>query len=167
MASTTTTKGVHHRLHGIPFHAPFQSIIPARVVSKSSHKMPRKHASAWPPTAVMGTAPAQTIEPLPQQLSDAAEPPADAPGYEQLSNCMLSILSRLPACDGQSTSKKICTSCRLGRRMVVVGAGPAGTVTAMLLAKRGYTVEVFERRGRPSRALAATLHSYILALTPR
>ena len=48
-----------------------------------------------------------------------------------------------------------------------MGAGPAGTVTAMLLAKRGYTLDVYERRGRPSRALAATLHSYILALTPR
>lgn len=50
---------------------------------------------------------------------------------------------------------------------MLVGAGPAGSMTAMLLAKRGYTVGVYERRGRPSQEQAATLHSYILALTPR
>ncbi len=49
----------------------------------------------------------------------------------------------------------------------MVGAGPAGTVTAMLLAQRGYDVDVIEKRGRPTRELAAKLRSYILALNPR
>lgn len=39
-----------------------------------------------------------------------------------------------------------------GMHAVVVGAGPAGCVTAMLLAKRGFTVDVFEQRRCPRTA---------------
>lgn len=34
-------------------------------------------------------------------------------------------------------------------RAVVVGAGPAGATAAIYLARRGYSVEVFERRPEP------------------
>ncbi len=40
----------------------------------------------------------------------------------------------------------------IGRRVAVVGAGPAGLVAAHMLAKLGYGVEVFERGGRPGGA---------------
>lgn len=37
-----------------------------------------------------------------------------------------------------------------GKRAVVVGAGPAGSTAAMFLARRGFAVDVYERRPEPS-----------------
>ena len=38
---------------------------------------------------------------------------------------------------------------RRGQNAVVIGAGPAGTCAAMYLARRGYQVDVYERRAPP------------------
>lgn len=35
------------------------------------------------------------------------------------------------------------------QRVVIVGAGPAGLLAALLLAKRGFAIDVVEKRGRP------------------
>jgi kynurenine 3-monooxygenase len=45
-----------------------------------------------------------------------------------------------------------------GKRAVVVGAGPAGALTAMLLAKQGFKVDVFERLA-PQRGTDGALQS--------
>ncbi|BDA50935.1 Kynurenine 3-monooxygenase [Coccomyxa sp. Obi] len=91
----------------------------------------------------------------------AAAGPAEAPQLRTAENT-----EPHPKKDSDSSLSSESAS-KLDKKIVVVGAGPAGSVTAMLLAKRGYTVDVYERRARPSREQAATLHSYILALTPR
>lgn len=43
------------------------------------------------------------------------------------------------------TAAATSTSCGTGKKAVVVGAGPAGALTAMLLAQQGWKVDVFER----------------------
>ena len=52
---------------------------------------------------------------------------------------------------------------------VVVGAGPAGVVAAMFLARQGFGVEVVERRGDPTapEAEEANKQTFIMALMPR
>ncbi|KAK9808601.1 hypothetical protein WJX72_000365 [[Myrmecia] bisecta] len=55
-----------------------------------------------------------------------------------------------------------------GRRAVVVGAGPAGSLMAMFLAQRGYQVEVYERRSRPRRDDSQySLRSYPMIISQR
>ena len=51
--------------------------------------------------------------------------------------------------------------------MVVVGAGPAGSCAAILLAKRGFDVEVFERRPQPKSDPIDLKRTYIIALSER
>ena len=52
---------------------------------------------------------------------------------------------------------------------LVVGAGPAGIVAAMLLAPQGFAVEVVERRGDPTaqEAAEANKRTFVMALMPR
>ena len=52
---------------------------------------------------------------------------------------------------------------------LVVGAGPAGVVAAMFLARQGFGVEVVERRGDPTapEAQEANKQTFIMALMPR
>ncbi|GIL95578.1 hypothetical protein Vretimale_1533 [Volvox reticuliferus] len=54
-----------------------------------------------------------------------------------------------------------------GRKAVVVGAGPAGSVAAMFLAKQGFRVEVYERRPEPRNDPVDTGRAYIIILIPR
>ncbi len=51
--------------------------------------------------------------------------------------------------------------------MVIVGAGPAGSTAAILLSKRGYTVNVYERRPQPKQDAIDLKRTYIIALTDR
>ena len=37
------------------------------------------------------------------------------------------------------------------KRVVVIGGGPAGSTAALFLAKRGFTVDIFEKRPEPSK----------------
>jgi kynurenine 3-monooxygenase len=50
-----------------------------------------------------------------------------------------------------------------------VGAGPAGIVAAMFLARQGFAVEVVERRGDPTAEAAAEANkrTFVMALMPR
>ena len=50
-----------------------------------------------------------------------------------------------------------------------MGAGPAGIVTAMFLARQGFAVEVVERRGDPTAREAAEANkgTFVMALIPR
>lgn len=57
--------------------------------------------------------------------------------------------------------------CGAGKHAVVVGAGPAGAVTAMLLAKRGFTVDVFEQRPRPASSEQEPGKTYLMILNGR
>ena len=52
---------------------------------------------------------------------------------------------------------------------VVVGAGPAGIVSAMFLARQRFKVEVVERRGDPTarEAAEANKRTFVMALMPR
>lgn len=52
-------------------------------------------------------------------------------------------------------------------RVTIIGAGMAGTLLAVLLAKRGYTVELFERNPDPRRGQAPAGRSVNLALGER
>ncbi|GLC46748.1 hypothetical protein PLESTF_000431900 [Pleodorina starrii] len=54
-----------------------------------------------------------------------------------------------------------------GRKAVVVGAGPAGSVAAMFLARQGFRVEVYERRPEPRNDPVDTGRAYIIILIPR
>ena len=57
------------------------------------------------------------------------------------------------------------TFCR--GKVIIVGAGPAGSTTAILLAKRGYAVEVYERRPQPKSDPIDLKRTYIIALSER
>ena len=57
--------------------------------------------------------------------------------------------------------------CGAGKHAVVIGAGPAGAVTAMLLAKRGFTVDVFEQRPRPASSKQEPGKTYLMILNGR
>ena len=51
--------------------------------------------------------------------------------------------------------------------MVIIGAGPAGSTAAILLSKRGYSVEVYERRPQPKQDPIDLKRTYIIALSER
>lgn len=55
----------------------------------------------------------------------------------------------------------------LGKKAVVVGAGPAGSTAAMYLARQGFKVDVFEKRPEPNSDLVDTGRAYIIILIPR
>ncbi len=57
--------------------------------------------------------------------------------------------------------------CGAGKHTIVIGAGPAGAVTAMLLAKRGFTVDVFEQRPRPASNEEEPGKTYLMILNGR
>lgn len=54
-----------------------------------------------------------------------------------------------------------------GTKITIAGAGLAGTLLAVLLARKGYTVEVFERNPDPRKSGAAAGRSINLALAER
>ncbi|KAK9838849.1 hypothetical protein WJX74_004553 [Apatococcus lobatus] len=56
---------------------------------------------------------------------------------------------------------------RADLRAVVIGAGPAGSVSAAFLARRGFQVDVFERRPQPTEEQAASYRSYPMLLSMR
>ena len=60
---------------------------------------------------------------------------------------------------------RYCTTCR--GKVVIIGAGPAGSTSAILLSKRGYDVEVYERRPQPKQDPIDLKRTYIIALTDR
>ena len=51
--------------------------------------------------------------------------------------------------------------------MVVIGAGPGGSTAAILLARRGYKVDVYERRPQPKQDPIDLKRTYISALSER
>jgi len=51
--------------------------------------------------------------------------------------------------------------------VVIIGAGPAGSTAAILLSKRGYSVEVYERRPQPKQDPIDLKGTYIIALSER
>lgn len=51
--------------------------------------------------------------------------------------------------------------------VVVIGAGPGGSTAAILLAKRGYRVDVYERRPQPKQDPIDLKRTYIIALSER
>ena len=55
--------------------------------------------------------------------------------------------------------------CR-GQKAVVIGAGPAGTCAAMYLARRGYQVDVYERRAPPEVDQACPGNICVLCIKP-
>lgn len=58
-----------------------------------------------------------------------------------------------------------CIACR--GHVVVIGAGPGGSTAAILLAKRGYKVDVYERRPQPKQDPIDLKRTYIIALSER
>ena len=50
---------------------------------------------------------------------------------------------------------------------MIIGAGPAGCTAAILLSKRGYSVEVYERRPQPKQDPIDLKRTYIIALSER
>ncbi|DBA72080.1 TPA: hypothetical protein ACH3X2_010809 [Trebouxia sp. C0005] len=52
-------------------------------------------------------------------------------------------------------------------KVVIIGAGPAGSTAAILLSKRGYSVEVYERRPQPKHDPIDLKRTYIIALSER
>jgi kynurenine 3-monooxygenase len=54
-----------------------------------------------------------------------------------------------------------------GKKACVVGAGPAGATAAMYLARRGFKVDVFEKRSEPVEDKVDTGRAYIIILIPR
>lgn len=61
--------------------------------------------------------------------------------------------------------KQYCHTCR--GKVVIIGAGPAGSTAAILLSKRGYSVEVYERRPQPKHDPIDLKRTYIIALSER
>eukprot|EP00878_Enallax_costatus_P016055 GHUV01016834.1.p1 GENE.GHUV01016834.1~~GHUV01016834.1.p1 ORF type:complete len:473 (+),score=145.50 GHUV01016834.1:831-2249(+) len=55
----------------------------------------------------------------------------------------------------------------VGKKAVVVGAGPAGSTAAMYLARQGFTVDVFERRPEPQDDPVDRGRAYIIIIIPR
>ncbi|KAK9819578.1 hypothetical protein WJX81_004976 [Elliptochloris bilobata] len=69
--------------------------------------------------------------------------------------------------DGWHTSNSASTVSNLRQHAIVVGAGPAGATAAIYLARRGFSVDVYERRPEPVRDQIDKRRSYIIALTER
>jgi ubiquitin carboxyl-terminal hydrolase 48 len=54
-----------------------------------------------------------------------------------------------------------------GKRAVVVGAGPAGSAVAMMLAAQGFTVDVYDRRPEPRDDAVDVGRAYVIIAIPR
>lgn len=55
----------------------------------------------------------------------------------------------------------------LGKKAVVLGAGPGGATAAMFLARHGFTVEVYDKRPEPKDDAVDEGRSYVIILIPR
>ena len=58
--------------------------------------------------------------------------------------------------DARRSCKQYCQTCR--GKVVIIGAGPAGSTAAILLSKRGSSVEVYETRPQPTRPYSPEAH---------
>ena len=84
-----------------------------------------------------------------------------------LATCQLAA-QRLSYCtalkDARLSCKQYCQTCR--GKVVIIGAGPAGSTAAILLSKRGYSVEVYETRPHLQDPIDLK-RTYIIALSER
>ncbi|GAX76027.1 hypothetical protein CEUSTIGMA_g3470.t1 [Chlamydomonas eustigma] len=82
-----------------------------------------------------------------------------------LADTPLSDEIRVPATT--QTSTPTVAPLYLGKKAVVVGAGPAGSTAAMFLAREGFSVDVYERRPEPKADVVDSGRAYIIILIPR
>lgn len=66
-----------------------------------------------------------------------------------------------------TSSPQAVTPLYVGKKAVVVGAGPAGSTAAMFLARQGFSVDVYERRPEPCHDAVDTGRAYIIIVIPR
>ncbi|GMH36276.1 hypothetical protein BSKO_04144 [Bryopsis sp. KO-2023] len=66
----------------------------------------------------------------------------------------------------EDVDSKIPRSPYNGKTAVVVGAGPSGSLAGMLLAKRGFNVKIFEKRGNPNNIPESSHRSIPNVLNP-
>ena len=78
---------------------------------------------------------------------------------------LLNISSVIPHLLAALHFANSCIVCR--GHVVIVGAGPGGSTAAILLAKRGYKVDVYERRPQPKQDPIDLKRTYIIALSER
>ncbi len=103
------------------------------------------------------------------RLLRAAQPTALRPAQaaRTLLVIALSPATQSPPASNQSPPEPSRDKSGAGLRAVVVGAGPAGCVTAMLLAQRGFSVDVLERRPRPAAPHQELGRTYLMILSGR
>ncbi|KAL3138807.1 hypothetical protein ABBQ32_005648 [Trebouxia sp. C0010 RCD-2024] len=79
--------------------------------------------------------------------------------------------SRGPSCFGcsrvQTAEPPATQGAQTKGHVVIIGAGPGGSMAAILLAKRGYKVDVYERRPQPKQDPIDLKRTYIIALSER
>ncbi|GMH44774.1 hypothetical protein BSKO_12726 [Bryopsis sp. KO-2023] len=99
-----------------------------------------------------------------RQLSNFRIDLRENPRTKTSSNANATVL------DGVTTDEphpKSTTGQYTGKKAVVIGAGPAGTVAAVFLAKRGFDVKIFEKRSHPSSVPSNVHRSIPLTLNPK
>ncbi len=94
----------------------------------------------------------------------AAQPTALRPAQAARTLCSV---AQSPPASNQSPRETGGDRGGAGLRAVVVGAGPAGCVTAMLLAQRGFSVDVLERRPQPAGPHQELGRTYLMILSGR
>ncbi|GMH45840.1 hypothetical protein BSKO_13803 [Bryopsis sp. KO-2023] len=85
-----------------------------------------------------------------------------------LSGPLHAVASGTPVFQTEGKEKpEIVTSPYEGKTAIVVGAGPAGSVAGILLAKRGFNVKVIEKRSNPNKISVGEIHrSILLVINP-